>query len=64
MAFAVVFGMLRNKEDAEDATQEVWRSVAKNLTNFKGESQFTTWLHAICRNISLNVLKKRQSRRF
>jgi len=32
------FGVLRNKEDAEDALQDCWLSVCTNLKSFEGRS--------------------------
>ena len=38
------------KDDAQDASQEVWVRVWRNITNFRGESAFTTWLYRITVN--------------
>ncbi len=38
---------LKNREDAEDATQETELRVFRAIKNFRGDSSFRTWLFAI-----------------
>jgi RNA polymerase sigma-70 factor (ECF subfamily) len=42
--------MVRNAADAEDLTQEVFMHVLRQIGSFRGESQFTTWLHRLAVN--------------
>ena len=49
-------------EDAQDASQEVWVKVWRNIKSFRGESAFTTWLYRITMNTCLSVRQK-ESRR-
>ena len=51
--------MVKNKEDAEDVTQEIFLKVFVKLFSFKGESSFSTWLYSITTNSCLNVLDRR-----
>lgn len=44
--------------DAEDATQEILIKVITNLSSFKGESTFETWVHRIAVNHLLNLKKR------
>ncbi len=53
--------MLGN-EDAQDASQEVWIRVWRNIKAFRGESAFTTWLYRITVNTCLSARQK-QARR-
>ena len=53
--------MLGN-DDAQDASQEVWVRVWRNIRNFRGESAFSTWLYRITVNTCLSVRQK-ESRR-
>jgi RNA polymerase sigma-70 factor (ECF subfamily) len=50
------------KVDAQDASQEVWVRVWRNIRNFRGESAFTTWLYRITVNTCLS-LRQREARR-
>ncbi len=40
----------RDPEDARDATQEALARFVKHLSTFRGESQFSTWLHRLVFN--------------
>ncbi len=49
-------------ESAQDASQEVWIKVWRNIKVFRGESAFSTWLYKITVNTCLNA-KKQEARR-
>jgi len=51
-----------NAEEAQDASQEVWVRVWRNIRKFRGESAFSTWLYKITVNTCLSVLRKEQAR--
>ncbi|MGA2654047.1 MAG: sigma-70 family RNA polymerase sigma factor [Terracidiphilus sp.] len=61
--YLVLLGLLRNEAEAEDATQDTAIKVFLNLHNFRGESQFRTWVLSIARNEGLGRLRKQASRR-
>ncbi|MDD5131750.1 MAG: sigma-70 family RNA polymerase sigma factor [bacterium] len=48
----------RNREDAQEITQEVFLKVFKSLKDFRFQSSFKTWLYRITVNTTLNMLKK------
>src|SRR5829696_10421471 len=50
-------------EDAQDASQEVWVRVWRNIKNFRGDSAFSTWLHKITVTTSLSFRRKESRRR-
>lgn len=50
------------REEAQDASQEVWVRVWANLKSFRGESAFSTWLYRIAVNTCLSIRRK-ESRR-
>ena len=50
--------MIQNKERAEDAAQEVWLEVAKNLKTFRGDSKVTTWLYTITSRVVMKLAKE------
>ena len=55
--------LLRNEAEAEDAAQDTVIKVYLNLKNFRGDSQFRTWVLSIARNEGLGRLRKAGSRR-
>ncbi|MYD43970.1 MAG: sigma-70 family RNA polymerase sigma factor [Gammaproteobacteria bacterium] len=52
--FNVAIRVVSSPEDAENVVQETFIKVNKNLENFQGKSQFSTWLHTIAKNTALN----------
>jgi RNA polymerase sigma factor (sigma-70 family) len=48
---------LWNKADAEDATQEILIKVITNLSKYRGESSFETWVYRIATNYLINQKK-------
>lgn len=53
-----VLGIVKNSDDAEDISQEVFISVYKNLKKFKGESSIYTWIYRIAINKTYDFLKR------
>ena len=56
--FWVTRGVVRYREDAEDAAQECFLSAFVHLKDFDGRSQFATWLTRIAINAALMKLRK------
>jgi RNA polymerase sigma-70 factor, ECF subfamily len=54
--------MLRDPEDAQDAAQEALAKLCKNIRQFRGESQFSTWLHRLTINACRDVANRRRAR--
>ncbi len=46
--------MLDDKEEGEDATQEIFINIHKSLNNFRFESKLSTWIYRIAVNHCLN----------
>ncbi len=61
--YFLLYSMLGNEADAEDAAQETVIKVYRNLHLFRGESQFRTWVLSIARNEGLGRLRRLASRR-
>jgi len=61
--YFLLFSLLRNEADAEDAAQETVVKVYRNLHLFRGDSQFRTWVLSIARNEGLGRLRKTENRR-
>ena len=54
--------MLWHPQDAEDATQEILVRIVTNLSSFRGESAFTTWVYRVASNYLLTTRKRRAER--
>jgi RNA polymerase sigma-70 factor (ECF subfamily) len=61
--YFLLLGLLRNESEAEDAAQDTAIKVFVNLKNFRGDSQFRTWVLSIARNEGLGRLRKQGTRR-
>jgi RNA polymerase sigma-70 factor (ECF subfamily) len=61
--YFLLFSLLRNETEAEDAAQDTAIKVYRNLHLFRGDSQFRTWVLSIARNEGLGRLRKTQTRR-
>jgi len=60
--FANCFKILRNREEAEDLTQEVFIHVFEKINQFQRRSSFGTWLHRLTRNRVLEYLRRKKRR--
>jgi RNA polymerase sigma-70 factor (ECF subfamily) len=56
----LAYGILRNKEDAEDAIQDALVSAYVHLRRFEGRSAIKTWFTRVVLNASLMILRKRK----
>lgn len=56
--FNVVIKMLRNREEAEEISQDTFIKAYEVLASFKGEAKFSTWLFKIAYRKSLDRIKK------
>jgi len=56
--YAHIYGMIRNREEARDLTQETFVKAFRNLGGFRGESSFTTWLYRIASNVTIDHIRK------
>lgn len=58
--FRLVYAILQHEADARDVCQDVWLTVWRELPQFRGDAQFSTWLHPIATRRSLDHLRKRR----
>jgi RNA polymerase sigma-70 factor, ECF subfamily len=54
--------LLRDPEDARDAAQEALAKLCVRLRQFRGESQFSTWLHRLVVNTCRDVGERQRTR--
>lgn len=50
-------------EDAYDLTQDVFCNALRAIHSFRGDSKFSTWLYSIAKNVCLNRIRTRSTRR-
>jgi RNA polymerase sigma-70 factor (ECF subfamily) len=61
MVFNLAFKMTKNREEAEEVSQDTFIKAYKNLSKFKGDSKFSTWLYRIAYHTSLDNIKKNKN---
>lgn len=59
MAYNIALRVLRNKEDAEDISQEALIKVFKNISSFNMKSSFKVWMYRIVMNTCLDFKRKK-----
>jgi RNA polymerase sigma-70 factor (ECF subfamily) len=57
--YNVALRMLQNREDAAEATQEVFFLAFRNIRSFRRDSRFSTWLYRIVLNHCVTSVKRR-----
>jgi len=60
MAFTLANGIVKNKQEAEEVTQDAFFKAYKALDKFKGKAVFSTWLYRIVYNTALSKLRSRK----
>jgi len=60
-AYYVALKITRNREDAEDVSQQAFLKALAKIGQFQGVSQFSTWLTRIVMNEALMLIRKRRS---
>jgi RNA polymerase sigma-70 factor (ECF subfamily) len=58
MVFTLCIKIVKNREEAEEISQDVFVKAYTNLKNFKGESKFSTWIYKIGYYASLDAVKR------
>lgn len=61
MVFTVCYRILRQKEDAEDASQQAFIKAYRNLHAFEGKSKFSTWLYTIAYRTAISSSRLKQA---
>ncbi|MGB0409808.1 MAG: RNA polymerase sigma factor [Opitutales bacterium] len=52
--YARVSQLLKNKQDAEEVTQDAFIRAHRGLEHFRGDASFSTWLYQIATNLAHN----------
>ncbi|SRR6266567_7332313 len=58
--YSVCLRMIKNPVEAEDLTQQTFLQVFRKIGTFRGQSEFSTWLHRVTVNIVLMHLRRKK----
>ena len=61
--FSIIFGILRNRNDAEDIAQQVFAKIYFSIGNFDFRSSLLTWIYKITVNECYDYLRKKRVRK-
>ena len=61
--FSIIYGILRNRNDAEDIAQQVFAKVYFSIKNFDFRSSLLTWIYKITVNECYDYLRKKRVRK-
>ena len=61
--YALCLRILRDPDDAAEATQDTYVKVWRNLGSFRGDAMFTTWLYRVAANAAISRQRSRKRRR-
>ena len=61
--YSIIYGILRNHNDAEDIAQQVFAKVYFSIPNFDFRSSLLTWIYKITVNECYDYLRKRKVRK-
>ncbi len=60
--FTLALRFTKNREDAEEVSQDIFIKAYRALADFKGNSKFSTWLYTIVNNTCITFLRKKKLR--
>ena len=58
--FTITLRYTQNREDAEEVAQDVFVKAYRSLSDFRGESKFSTWLYTIVTTSCITFLRKKK----
>lgn len=59
--FVLVDRIVSCQEDAEELTQDVFLKAFQQLSSFKAESTFSTWIYRIATNLAISAVRKKRN---
>jgi RNA polymerase sigma factor (sigma-70 family) len=63
MVYNLCLNYLHDREDAQEATQDVFMKVHARLATFKGDASVSTWIYRVTINTCLDRLKARKRKK-
>jgi RNA polymerase sigma-70 factor (ECF subfamily) len=61
--YSIIYGILRNRNDAEDIAQQVFAKIYFSIKNFDFRSSLLTWIYKITVNECYDYLRKKRVRK-
>lgn len=58
--FSMIFRMVRDREAAEDLSQDTFIKVLNHIDSYRPEFKLSSWLFKIANNVTIDHLRKRQ----
>ena len=58
LVYTLTLRMMKNREEAEEVSQDTFIKAYKSINRFKGDSKFSTWLYRITYHNCLDAIKK------
>lgn len=55
--FSLILKIVRNREDAEELSQDVFMKIYRSLDKFRGESNISTWIYRIAWNTAISFTR-------
>lgn len=59
LVFVLVLKIVRNREEAEEVSQDTFLKAYHSLASFKNESKFSTWIYKIAYNAAISRIRKK-----
>jgi RNA polymerase sigma-70 factor (ECF subfamily) len=60
--YSLVFGILRNEENAKELAQDIFIKTFSALKKFRKESSFSTWIYRIAYNTAISETRKNKQK--
>jgi RNA polymerase sigma factor (sigma-70 family) len=58
--FTLAMRFTKNREDAEEVSQDIFIKAYRSLADFRGASKFSTWLYTIVNTTCITFLRKKR----
>jgi RNA polymerase sigma-70 factor (ECF subfamily) len=58
--FTLTLRFTKNREDAEEVSQDIFIKAYRSLADFKGAAKFSTWLYTIVNTTCITFLRKKK----
>lgn len=58
--YTYCYGILSNREEAEDALQNIFITVYQNIGQYQAGTSFTSWLYKVAYHHSIDLIRKRK----